>query len=636
MTRDLYLDLEKELYLFNNGTHFESYRIMGSKPSLEDGCEGWRFTVWAPNAKRVSLVGDFSDWSPVPMEKIGETGGWSVFSKDAAEGQCYKYLIEDQNGNTAYKIDPYAFAFEVPPKDASIIQHLPEKKWRDGRWFANKKRKVIYKKPINVYEVHFSSWKKHADGSSYSFQELSETLIPYVKEMGYTHIELMPIMEHPLEASWGYQTTGYYAVAARYGNVLEFRDFVEAAHQQGIGVIVDWVPGHFCRNDYALAYYDGTPTYEYQDTNRAVNHRWGTLNFDLGKNQVHSFLISNAVFWLEEFHIDGIRVDAVSNMLYLDYDEGPWTPNEDGSNDNKQGVSFLKKLNTVIFNRDPDTLMVAEESTAWKNITKPIEQGGLGFNYKWNMGWMNDSLKFFSMDPLFRKDHFNLITFSFMYTFNENYILPLSHDEVVHGKDSLLGKVPGDRYNQFATLRNMQAYMIAHPGKKLNFMGNEIGQFLEWRFYEELEWSALNYEFNSEYQFFIKELNQLYLQQKALHELDHSWEGTEIIDADNHLETVLSFIRKSEKERDFLIIVCNFTPVERRNFRVGVPYEGIYEELFNTEMQEYGGTWTKHQEEMRTIAEPFKKLPHSIQLTVPAMGAVYLRPKRIYGVKKKK
>lgn len=635
MRGNLYEALEKEMYLFNTGEHFESYRFLGSKRSVENDQTGWRFTVWAPNAKQVFVVGDFSKWEPLAMDALGETGAWTVFSEDAQEGQCYKYLIEDQLGHRQYKIDPYALAFEVPPKDASVIQDLPPKRWRDGRWMTNKKRKPIYQKPLNIYEVHFGSWMRHPDGTYYTFSELAEHLIPYVKKMGYTHIEFMPLMEHPLEASWGYQITGYFAVAGRFGNVLELRDFVEEAHKQGLGVIVDWVPGHFNRNDYAMAYYDGTPTYEYQDHNRAANNRWGTLNFDLGRMQVHSFLISNAVFWLEEFHLDGIRVDAVSNMLYLDYDDGPWTPNEDGSNDNRQGVAFLKKMNKTIFARDPHTLMIAEESTAWANVTKPLEVGGLGFNYKWNMGWMNDTLEFFSMDPLFRKDNFHLITFSFMYAFNENYILPLSHDEVVHGKNSLLGRIPGDRYNQFATMRTLQAYMMAHPGKKLNFMGNEIGQYLEWRFYEGLEWSVLENEYNPEYQHYIKTLNQFYQDQKALHEIDDAIQGTEIIDADNNLESVLSFIRKSEKERDFLIVICNFTPVERRNFRIGVPYEGIYEEYFNTEMKDFGGTWTKHQDDVRTEAEPFKHLPHSVEVTVPALGVIFLRPKRIYGVKKK-
>ena len=627
-------ELENQMYLFNIGEHFESYRFFGSKKRNEDNKDGWRFTVWAPNAKSVALVGDFSDWKPIEMHKIGKTGGWSVFTEDAKEGECYKYYIEDENGKKKYKIDPYSFAYEVPPKDASVILDMPDKKWKDGRWQANKKRKSIYQKPLNIYEVHFSSWKKHEDGSWYSFKDLAEALIPYVKEMGYTHIEFMPLMEHPLEASWGYQITGYYAVAARYGNLLELREFVEEAHKEGIGVIMDWVPGHFCRNDYALSYFDGTPTFEYADPNRGVNNRWGTLNFDLGKSQVHSFLISNAIFWLEEFHLDGIRVDAVSNMLYLDYDDGPWTPNEDGSNHNREGIHFLQKMNKKIFERNPDTYMIAEESTAWANVTKPIEMGGLGFNYKWNMGWMNDTLKFFEMDPLFRKDNFNLITFSFMYAFNENFILPFSHDEVVHGKQSLLGKVPGDRYNQFANLRTMQAFMMAHPGKKLNFMGNEIGQFLEWRFYSQLEWTDLNNEYNSEYQHFIKTLNHLYKDTKALFEVDDKYVGMELLDADNKEQSILSFIRTGEKPRDFIIVVCNFAPVERRNFQVGVPYEGHYEELLNTEMREFGGMWTEHLPEMATSLEGLNGQPFSIEFTLPALSVVYIKPKRVFGVGK--
>lgn len=627
-------ELEKQMYLFNIGEHFESYRFFGSKKSKENDKEGWRFTVWAPNAKNVALVGDFSDWQPLEMHKIGETGGWSVFTEDAKEGECYKYYIEDKNGKKKYKIDPYSFAYEVPPKDASVILDMPDKKWKDGRWQANKKRKPIYQKPLNIYEVHFSSWKKHEDGSWYSFKDLADSLIPYVKEMGYTHIEFMPLMEHPLEASWGYQITGYYAVAARYGNLLELRDFVEEAHKEGVGVIMDWVPGHFCRNDYALSYFDGTPTFEYADPNRGVNNRWGTLNFDLGKSQIHSFLISNAIFWLEEFHFDGIRVDAVSNMLYLDYDDGPWTPNEDGSNHNREGIHFLQKMNQTVFERNPDTYMIAEESTAWANVTKPIEMGGLGFNYKWNMGWMNDTLKFFEMDPLFRKDNFNLITFSFMYAFNENFILPFSHDEVVHGKQSLLGKIPGDRYNQFATLRTMAAFMMAHPGKKLNFMGNEIGQFLEWRFYSQLEWKDLDNEYNTEYQHFIKMLNHLYKDTKALFEVDDKYVGMELLDADNNEQSVLSFIRTGEKPRDFIIVVCNFTPVERRNFQVGVPYEGHYEELLNTEMKEFGGTWTEHIPEMATSLEGLNRQPFSIAFTLPALSVVYIKPKRVFGVSK--
>ena len=586
--------LEKELFLFNTGQYFDSYLTLGSQKENEQNEEGFRFTVWAPHAKSVSLVSDFTDWHEgLPMKRVGDTGTWTIFNKNAQEGQPYKYKIEQPDGTIKLKIDPYALEFEVRPKDASVVKALPEKRWRDGLWMANKKRYPIYERPLNIYEVHMSSWKHHEDDSWYTIPELQEELIPYVKEMGYTHIEFMPLVEHPLDASWGYQATGYYAISSKFGTLEEFQQFVETAHQSNIGVIMDWVPGHFNRNDYGMAYYDGTPQFEYDDSNQAQNFRWGTLNFNLGKSQIHSFLISNALFWIEQCHLDGLRVDAVSNMLYLDYDEGEWTPNEDGTNHNREGVDFIKKMNSVIFERHPETLMIAEESTAWKNVTGPINEGGLGFNYKWNMGWMNDTLKFFEMDPFFRKDHFNLITFSFMYLFNENFILPFSHDEVVHGKKSLMHRMPGDRYNQFAGLRTLIAFQMTFPGKKLNFMGNEFGQFLEWRFYSGLEWISLDDPMNKAHHVYTKALNKLYKENRSLWEIDHDHKGIEILNADNREQSILSYIRKGKKARDFLVVICNFTPVERKEVRIGVPYSGQYEELLNTEKIEFGGTWAK-------------------------------------------
>lgn len=627
--------LEEELYLFNTGQLFDSYLTLGCAAEIFEGVAGFRFTVWAPHAKSVSVVADFCNWDTgLAMEKIDETGAWTLFSDAAKEGHCYKYRIEQANGEMKLKIDPYAHEFEVRPKDASIVKSLPQKKWKDHLWMASKKRHTLTKRPINIYEVHLSSWKCHADGSWYSIPELQQELIPYVKEMGYTHIEFLPLMEHPLDASWGYQLTGYYAVSSKFGKMEEFQDFVEAAHQAHIGVIMDWVPGHFNRNDYGMAYFDGTPQFEYNDSNKAQNFRWGTMNFDLGKSQVHSFLISNAIFWLEQFHLDGLRVDAVSSMLYLDYDEGPWVPNEDGSNHNREGVHFIQKMNTTIFKRHPDALMIAEESTAWSKVTSPVDQGGLGFNYKWNMGWMNDTLKFFEMDPLLRKHHFNLITFSFMYAFNENFILPFSHDEVVHGKKSLMHKMHGDRYNQFAGLRTMEAYKMAHPGKKLDFMGNEFGQFLEWRVHSELEWNSLEDEMNHQHQQFSQRLNELYKKERALWEIDHDPSGIEILDADNAEESILTFIRKGKKPRDFLIVLCNFLPEERQHYKVGVPYEGLYEELLNTEMVEFGGVWTTGQGVLKTTADSQNRQPYSLELILPAMSVVILRPKRVMGVPK--
>lgn len=632
---DMKKSLEEDLYLFNTGQHFDSYHIFGCHPESEDGKEGFQFTVWAPNAKSMSIVGDFTDWmNGKAMELLDHTGVWTVFCQGAKEGQCYKYRIEQPNGEVAMKIDPYSYEFEVRPKDASIVKALPNKKWKDHLWMANKKRNRIYERPLTIYEVHLSSWKRHDDGSWYTIPELQAELIPYVKEMGYTHIEFLPLMEHPLDASWGYQLTGYYALSSKFGTMNEFQDFVDTAHQANIGILMDWVPGHFNRNAYGMAYYDGTAQFEYADANRAQNFRWGTMNFDLGKPQVHSFLVSNALFWLEQYHLDGLRVDAVSSMLYLDYDEGEWEPNEDGSNHNREGVQFIQKLNKKVFERHPETLMIAEESTAWSNVTKPVHEGGLGFNYKWNMGWMNDTLKFFEMDPLYRKDHFGLITFSFMYMFNENFILPFSHDEVVHGKKSLMHKMPGDRYNQFSGLRTMLVFMMAHPGKKLNFMGNEYGQFLEWRIHSGLEWGNLEDDMNRKHLNFTKKLNEIYKKEKAFWELDHQPAGIEILDADNSLESMLSFIRKGKKPRDFLIVICNFVPIERRDVSVGVPYKGIYEELVNTEFIEFGGTWTSDQGALRTVEKGKNRQPYSVKMTVPAMGVVILRPKRISGVNK--
>lgn len=630
---------EADTYLFNTGSHFQSYQLMGCQFAVDaDGKEGFSFRVWAPNAQKIAIVGDFCDWDTgMILHKIGNTGIWEGFSTKAKQGHHYKILVEDSNGNQKLKMDPYALAFELRPKDAAVVTKIPDFKWTDGRWMAKRKRKNLYQAPLNIYEVHAGSWRKPQDGRDaefYTFAELADMLIPYVMEMGYTHIEFMPLMEHPLDASWGYQITGYYALSARYGSLEDFMSFVDACHAANIGVIMDWVPGHFCRNDNALSYFDGTPQFEYWKTFQADNVRWGALNFDLSKAEVHSFLISNALFWIEMCHLDGLRVDAVSNMIYLDYDDGYWEANEDGGNVNKAGVAFVQKLNTEVFKRYPDMLMIAEESTAYPGVTLPVDVGGLGFNYKWNMGWMNDILEFFEMDPLFRKDHFNLVTFSFMYMFKENYILALSHDEVVHGKKSMMHKMPGDRYNQFAGLRTLEAFLMMHPGKKLNFMGNETGQFLEWKFAEELEWADLKQDLNHQYQFFVKSLNAIYVGHRALFELDHDSAGMAILDADNRDESILTFIRRGTKPRDFLVVACNFVPVERQRVRIGVPYEGVYAELLNTESFDFGGTWKTAQAEMRTSEAGHNGQPYSIEVIMPAMSVLIIKPKRIKGYKK--
>ena len=624
--------LSEHIYHFNHGNHEAAYQFLGCHKVDQDGMTGYRFAIWAPHAANVYILGDFNHWQNEPLSHI-EAGVWAGIIQGAERSQCYKVGIDHGNGHIEYKIDPFGFNFEIAPKDATVVWGLEDFEWSDQVWMNQQWRKNSVHSPLNIYEVHASSWRRHPDGRTYTFAELADSLIPYVKEMGYTHIEMMPLMDHPLDASWGYQITGYYAVCGRYGTLEEFKDFVNQAHQAGIGVIMDWVPGHFCRNANALAYYDGTPTFEYQDVNRANNVGWGTLNFDLGKNQVQSFLISNAMFWLKECHLDGLRVDAVSNMLYLDFDQGPWTPNEDGSNHNRQGVAFLQKLNTTIKDHLPHVLMIAEESTDWKGITHAVSEGGLGFDYKWNMGWMNDTLRFFETDPYYRPHNFRLITFVFMYQYNERYVLPFSHDEVVHGKKSLLDKIPGNRETQFETLRLLHGYMMAQPGKKLHFMGNELGQYLEWRYYSELEWKDLSFEFNREYQHYMKTLNHIGKDYKALHYYDTEPAGLTVLDADNVEQAVLTMMRQGKAKRDFLIIALNFIPVERQEYRIGVPYKGEYEVLLNSQMQEFGGRWTENLPVMKTEEVPHDGQPYSIVTTVPSLGVLYIKPKRIYGAK---
>ncbi|MHC5216162.1 1,4-alpha-glucan branching protein GlgB [Enterococcus sp. LJL128] len=614
---------------FLSGENFYSQHYFGFHKDIKNGLSGYVFRVWAPNAEQVWLVGDFNDWTDsLPMIK-GNEGIWELFTQLPAEGDLYKYKIRQAGGRELFKIDPFAIAFEQRPGDAAVIHTIPEKRWKDGLWQGRKKRSDYFKRPMNIYEVHASSWRHHDDGTPYTFKSLEEELIPYVKELGYTHIEFMPLMEHPLGMSWGYQLIGYFALSSYYGTPEELQAFVESCHLNNIGVLIDWVPGHFCINDDTLPYYDGTPQFEYEDPDRAKNIRWGSLNFDLGKPQVQSFLISSALFWLEMYHLDGIRVDAVSSMLYRDYDEGPWTPNHEGGNRNFEGYYFLQKLNAVIKLAHPKAIMIAEESSSKTQITGLIETGALGFDYKWNMGWMNDTLRFYEMDPIVRKEHFNLLTFSFMYMMDENYILPLSHDEVVHGKKSLMHKMWGDRYKQFAQLRNLYVYMMTHPGKKLLFMGSEWGQFLEWKYDEGLEWRDLQDDMNAKMQCFTRTLNEFYKEHRALWELDNSYDTIEVIDADNSQETVLSFIRKGKTKKDFLLVVLNMTPVERQGFSIGVPYEGSYQEILNTEMKDFGGTWTKMNEDAAAEEQPFKQFDYQIRTTVPALGAIIIQPKDI-------
>ena len=615
------------MYTFGIGENFHLQNYLGSH-EIDGSEEGYVFRVWAPHAENVQVIGDFTGWFDEPLDMVkNHIGVWEVTSDLPEEGQLYKFLVKRKGGQVVEKMDPFATYLEPRPGTGAVIRKKVDKKWKDGLWMGRRKRLGFQKRPVNIYEVHASSWKLKEDGQPYTFKELKEELIPYLVEMKYTHVEFLPLMAHPLGMSWGYQLMGYFAFEHTYGTPEEFQDFVEACHQNNIGVLVDWVPGHFTQNDDAFAYFDGTPTFEYQDHDRAHNYRWGALNFDLGKNQVQSFLISSALYWIENYHIDGIRVDAVSNMLYLDYDEGPWLPNREGGNRNLEGYGFLQKLNRVVKERHPGVMMIAEESTAATPITQPIEEGGLGFDFKWNMGWMNDILKFYEEDPVYRQYDFNLMTFSFMYCFNEHYVLPFSHDEVVHGKKSMMHKMWGDRYNQFAGLRNLYTYQLCHPGKKLLFMGSEFGQFLEWKYDYQLEWVNLEDKLNQQMQEFTSFANGFYKDHRALWQIDDSYSGLEIIDADNRAESVLSFIRWSEKG-EFLVCVFNLAPVERRNFTIGLPVAGIYQEVLNTEMEEFGGVWKEGNPNTKTKKSKWKDYENTLTFTLPALGASIWRVKR--------
>lgn len=624
---------EKKSFL--TGENFKSQDVLGIHQVIKNGEVYYVFRVWAPNALEVYLVGDFNDWQDTePMTRDEETGIWEITTNTPQQMDLYKYHITQNNGRQIMKIDPFAKKFEKRPENAAVVYTQADKKWKDGLFKGRNKRVKHHKRPLNIYEVHTSSFKHHANGEPYGFKELKDELIPYLVKMNYTHVEFMPLMEHPLDQSWGYQLIGYFALCSYYGTPEEFQDFVEACHLNNIGVIVDWVPGHFCVNDDALAYYDGTPQFEYTEEDRAKNVRWGSINFDLGKPEVQSFLISSILYWIENFHIDGIRVDAVSSMIYRNYDDGPFTLNHEGGTSNLEGCHFLKKLNAVIKHTHPEVMMIAEESSSETKITGSIETS-LGFDYKWNMGWMNDILRFYEMDPYFRKDNFNLMTFSFMYMMEERFILPLSHDEVVHGKKSLMHKMWGDRYKQFAQLRNLYTYLITHPGKKLLFMGSEWGQFLEWKFNEQLEWIDLEDEMNQQMQHFTSDLNQLYKDSSSLWELEDEQETIQIIDADNKDETVLSFIRQGKKKKDFMIVVLNMTPVERKDFEIEVPFKGTYTEVWNTEMKEYGGTWEVHNSDCETINKKDSRFDFAVKTIVPALGAIILKPKDIKITRKK-
>ena len=621
-------DLELPVYLFHQGTAAKAYELMGAHPAMINGKQGYTFRVWAPNAQKVSVAGDFNGWDPAgfPMEKITAQGIWQAFIPDLKEYSAYKYIITDAPGNQLTKTDPYSFHMETRPGTASKIYEVDHYQWNDSKWRKKQETNSPYSTPMNIYEVHLGSWKKYEDGHYFNYEKLAEELIPYVKEMGYTHLELMPVSEYPFDGSWGYQVMGYFAPTSRYGTPEGFMSFVDACHEAEIAVILDWVPGHFPKDSNGLYRFDGSNCYEYDDDLKNEHIEWGTRIFDWGKNEVRSFLISNAMFWMDKYHIDGLRVDAVASMLYLDYGrkDGQWRPNVNGGRENLEAVSFLQDLNKTIFQFYPNALMIAEESTSWPMVTKPVDVNGLGFNFKWNMGWMNDTLQYMKTDPLFRKGAHNNLTFSFTYFFSENFILPLSHDEVVHGKNSLVNKMPGDYESKFANLRTYLAYMMAHPGKKLLFMGCELAQFIEWDFKKELDWNLLDFEMHKKFKEFVKELNHFYLKSSELWEQDDGWEGFQWIEPDDSDNNIISFRRINKKGRD-LIIACNFSPVDRTNYRIGAAKKGIYTTVFHSGLEKYGGTCENTMKKI--TAEPITQngYDYSIKVDLPGLSTIFWR-----------
>ncbi|MCJ8012504.1 1,4-alpha-glucan branching protein GlgB [Paenibacillus sp. KQZ6P-2] len=619
--------IAEDIYLFHEGTSYHSYRILGAHPAVEDGLEGVRFTVWAPHARHVGLASDFNGWNgdEDSLHKIPYSGIWTRFFPDISTGTFYKYDIQGPKGERFLKADPYAFAAEVRPASASVVTSLKGYTWQDAAWRRKKKR--LQSKPVNIYEVHLGTWKRKEDGELYNYREIAELLIPYLKQMNYTHVEFMPLAEHPYDLSWGYQCTGYFAVTSRYGSPQDFMYLVDSCHQADIGVIIDWVPAHFTKDAHGLRMFDGTPLFEYSDPLKAEKPGWGTLSFDYSKPEVRSFLISNALFWLEMFHIDGLRVDAVTSMLRLDFEkkEGEYELNELGGVENLEAVSFLKELNTAVFQYYPYTLMMAEESSAWPGVTSPIDEDGLGFNYKWNMGWMNDTLDYIEAPFETRPSKHQLLTFPIVYAYSANYALPLSHDEVVHGKKSLLNKMPGDYDQKFAGLRILLGYQMTHPGKKLLFMGAEFGQFIEWRDQYELDWLLLEYDRHRQMQSYTADLNLMYLEEEALWERDHELEGYEWITPHDSGQSVISYMRKGKKVKDMLIVLINFLPVARKHYRIGVPRAGRYVPVFQSEEQKYGGQGASITEPIQTAKIPWHNQSNSLELTLPPLSFIVLK-----------
>lgn len=621
-----------DIYLFKEGNHFKLYEKLGSHLMKADGKEGAYFALWAPNAERVSVVGGFNDWKAGvhPLApRLDGSGIWEGFIPGIKKGDLYKYYIESRYGYKGYKADPLAFFYECPPKTASVVWDL-DYPWKDESWIEERKAKNSLDAPISVYEVHLGSWRRVPEKNwrMLTYRELAPPLADYVEEMGFTHVEFLPVMEHPLYDSWGYEVTGYFAPSARQGAPQDFMFLVDYLHRRGIGVFLDWVPSHFPMDDHALFFFDGSHLYEHADPRKGIHPEWHTAIFNYGRYEVRNFLISNALFWLDKYRADGLRIDAVASMLYLDYSrkEGEWIPNQFGGKENLEAIAFLRRLNEVVFANFPHVQMIGEESTAWPMVTRPTYVGGLGFSLKWKMGWMHDTLFYLSKDPIYRKYHHELLTFSMWYAYSENFLLPLSHDEVVHGKKPLLEKMPGDDWQKFANLRLLFAYMYSHPGKKLLFMGGEFGQRREWTHRESLDWHLLQHESHSGVQRWVRDLNHFYRSEPAMYALDFDPRGYEWIDFKDWEQSVISYLRRGKAPEDLVLVVLNFTPVPRHNYRVGAPRGGFWRERLNSDAEEYWGSGVGNSGGVWAENIPFHDQPCSLSLTLPPLGALFLKP----------
>jgi 1,4-alpha-glucan branching enzyme len=623
---------EGDIYLFKEGSHFKLYDKLGAHPMTVDGLEGTHFAVWAPNAERVSVIGDFNGWKPKRHRleaRWDGSGIWEGFIPGLGKGCLYKYAIASKiDGSRSEKADPFGFYSEAPPRSASVVWDL-DYRWCDADWMAGRKTANSLDGPVSIYEVHIGSWRRVPEEGNrpLTYREMAPLLADYVKEMGFTHVEFLPVMEHPFYGSWGYQTIGYFAPTSRYGTPQDFMYLVDMLHHYGIGVILDWVPSHFATDGHGLGRFDGTSLYEHQDPRKGFHPDWKSAIFNYGRNEVREFLISSALFWLDRYHADGLRIDAVASLLYLDYSRKPgeWVPNVHGGRENLEALSFIKRLNEAAYGAFPDIQTTAEESTAWPMVTRPVYLGGLGFGLKWKMGWMHDMLAYFSKDPIFRKFSHNDLTFSMWYAYTENFVLPLSHDEVVHGKGSLVGKMPGLEMEKYANLKALYGYMYTHPGKKLLFMGGEFAQWKEWTHDESLEWHAVEHETHRNIQRWVKDLNDLYRREPALHELDFDPAGFEWVDFNDVDHSIVSYLRKGRSAKDTVLVVCNFTPVAHPGYRVGVPAGGLWKELLNSDAKEYGGHGLGNLGAAKALAEPLHGRSHSLRLTLPPLGVLVFK-----------